>query len=173
MGISATLLHQIPFLRDRGVSATQASLVLGMTAGIGVAGKLGFGWLLDRFEQRRVIMWCFGMQALGLLCLMIPTSWLTLSMYVLVYGFAMGGNATMQATVLGECFGRLHYGTIAGRMNPLIVVIQAAGIPFAGAVRDALGTYMPALLVILLGNVLAVACIAGLDVEAAPPEPVT
>ena len=169
MGLSATLLHLITFLRDRGISGAHASWALGATAGVGVVGKLGFGALLDRFEQRRVIIWCFGLQALGVILLAITTGWATLALFVLIYGFAMGGNATLQATVLGECFGRLHYGAIAGRMNPFIVVMQALAIPMAGAVRDATGTYLPALVAIFLANVAAVGCIARLDTNATPP----
>ncbi|HXQ21928.1 MAG TPA: MFS transporter [Candidatus Acidoferrales bacterium] len=169
MGLSATLLHLITFLRDRGISGAHASWALGATAGVGVVGKLGFGALLDRFEQRRVIMWCFGLQALGLVFLAAATSWVTLSLYVLVYGFAMGGNATLQATILGECFGRLHYGAIAGRMSPFIVFGQALAIPLAGAVRDRLGTYMPAFGVIFVANLVAVACITRLETRAKPP----
>ncbi|MFQ5664999.1 MAG: MFS transporter [Candidatus Binatia bacterium] len=169
MGLSATLLHLIAFLRDRGLSGAHASWVLGATAGVGVVGKLGFGALLDRFEQRRVIMWCFGLQALGLVFLVAATSWVTLLLYVLVYGFAMGGNATLQATILGECFGRLHYGAIAGRMSPFIVFVQALAIPLAGAVRDVSGTYVPAFAAIFLAHLLAVACIARLQPQAGPP----
>ena len=169
MGLSATLLHLITFLRDRGISSTDASWALGATAGVGVLGKLGFGALLDRFEQRHVIIWCFGLQALGVLLLMATTGWVTLALFVVIYGFAMGGNATLQATVLGECFGRLHYGAIAGRMNPFIVTIQALSIPLAGAIRDAMGTYLPAFAAIFVANIGAIACIARLNPQAAPP----
>jgi len=169
MGISATLLHQIAFLRDRGIDPAHASWMLGATAGIGVVGKLGFGMLLDRYEQRRVITWCFALQGLGVLCLIAPTNAFTLTLYVLLYGFAMGGNATLQATVIGECFGRLHYGSIAGRMSPIIVIAQAAGIPLAGAIRDAVGTYVPAFGAIVAGSLLAALCIARLDPHATPP----
>ena len=169
MGLSATLLHLITFLRDRGFSGAYASWALGATAGVGVVGKLGFGALLDRFEQRRVIMWCFALQALGVVLLAVTTGWVTLALFVLIYGFAMGGNATLQATILGECFGRLHYGAIAGRMNPFIVLIQALAIPLAGAARDSTGSYLPAFAAIFLANVGAVLCIARLDSHATPP----
>jgi MFS family permease len=169
MGISATLLHLITFLRDRGISGAAASWALGATAGVGVVGKLGFGMLLDRIEQRRVIMWCFGLQALGVVVLVLTTGWVTLALFVLIYGFAMGGNATLQATILGDCFGRLHYGAIAGRMNPFIVLVQALAIPLAGAVRDTMGTYLPAFAAIFLANIGAVVCIARLDSHATPP----
>jgi len=166
MGLSATLLHQVSFLRDRGISAAAAALTLGATAGVGVVGKLGFGYLLDNFEQRRVIVWCFGLQALGVSLLMATFNWWMLSLFVVVYGFAMGGNATLQATILGECFGRLYYGAIAGRMMPFIVIGQALGIPLMGAVRDATGSYVPAFSAILVMNVLAIVSISRLDLPA-------
>jgi len=169
MGLSATLLHLITFLRDRGLSGTEASWALGATAGAGVFGKLGFGALLNRFEQRRVIVWCFVVQAGGMALLMATRGWWTLAAFVLVYGFAMGGNATLQATVIGECFGRLHYGAIAGRMNPLIVLVQALSVPLAGAVRDVTGSYVPAFAGIMMANLIAVRCIASLDAAATPP----
>ena len=68
-GLSGVLLYQIPLLIDRGMPATRASLVLGATAAMGVVGKLGFGALLDRFDQRRVAAVCFCLQAAGVLLL--------------------------------------------------------------------------------------------------------
>ena len=50
-------------LAGSGYRGTRCVVGAGATAGVGVVGKLGFGALLDRFEQRRVIMWCFGLQA--------------------------------------------------------------------------------------------------------------
>jgi len=172
-GLSATLLHQIAFLRDRGLEGPAAAWVLGATAGMGVLGKLGFGALLDRFGQRAIILLCFGLQAVGVVLLMAPTSVPMLTIFVVVYGFAMGGNATLWATVVAACFGRLHYGAIAGWMTPFIVFIQALSIPLAGAVRDTSGSYEPAFSAIIGLTLVAMLCIAGLDSGAhAAPEPV-
>lgn len=168
-GLSATLLHQIAFLRDRGLTGPNAAWVLGATAGMGVLGKLGFGALLDRFGQRAIILLCFGLQALGVVLLVAPTSTPMLTVFVVVYGFAMGGNATLWATVVAACFGRLHYGAIAGWMTPFIVFIQALAIPLTGAVRDVSGHYEPAFAAIVALTLAAMLCIAGLDASAQPP----
>ena len=68
-GLSSLLLNQVAILVDRGMAATQASWVLGATAAMGVVGKLGFGSLLDRFDQRRVAAACFVLQAAGVVLL--------------------------------------------------------------------------------------------------------
>lgn len=160
-GLSAVLLHQIPFLLDQGISPGVASWVLGGTAAVGVVGKLGFGSLIDRGDQRRVILFCFALQALGVSLLFFAASPLVLGVYVLLYGYAMGGNATLQATMVGECFGRAHYGAIAGRMSPVIVTLQALGVPFVGWVHDRTGSYHAAFLTVVATTVLAALAIAG------------
>jgi MFS family permease len=143
-GLSAVLLHQIPYLLDQGVPPHFASWVLGATAAVGVVGKLGFGTLIDRFDQRRVILFCFALQALGVSLLFLKISPALLVVYVLLYGYAMGGNATLQATIVGERFGRAHYGAIAGRMSPVIVTLQALGVPLLGWIHDRTASYQVA-----------------------------
>ena len=159
-GLSAILLHQIPYLIDQGMDPVLASWVLGGTAGVGVLGKLGFGALLDRFDERRVILLCFFLQAVGIGLLFFAADPWVLLAYVLVYGYAMGGNATLQATSLGKVFGRLHYGSIAGRMNPIVVGFQSAGVPLVGWLHDRSGGYGAGFSAIIVGTLLAMACMA-------------
>jgi MFS family permease len=154
-GLSGTLLYQMPILIERGMSADDASLLLGATAAMGVIGKLGFGALLDRFDQRRVAAVCFVLQAIGVWLLWQTTSTAALVCYVVLYGYAMGGNATLQASLVGESFGRLHYGAIASRMSPLVVLAQAGTVPLTGWVRDHTGSYGPALAAIIVAALVA------------------
>ena len=161
-GLSAVLIHQIPYLLDQGVSPEVASWVLGGTAAVGVVGKLGFGSLIDRGNQRRVILFCFGLQALGVSLLLFAASPIVLGVYVVLYGYAMGGNATLQATMIGDCFGRAHYGAIAGRMSPVIVTLQALGVPLVGWIHDRTGSYRLAFLTVLGTTLLAACAVTGI-----------
>jgi MFS family permease len=153
------LLNQVAILVDRGMPATQASWVLGATAAMGVVGKLGFGSLLDRFDQRRVAATCFALQAAGVLLLWFTHSAPALVCYVILYGYAMGGNATLQASLVAETFGRLHYGAIYGRLTPFVLCAQAAGIPLMGWLRDRTGHWEPALATIVAASLIAVALV--------------
>jgi MFS family permease len=154
-GLSAVLLYQIPLLVDRGMPEDRAALVLGATAAMGVVGKLGFGALLDRYDQRRVAAVCFVLQAVGVALLALGHGAPLLAAYVVLYGYAMGGNATLQASLVGAAFGRLHYGAIAGRMTPLLVLAQGVGVPATGYLRDATGDYGPALAAVIVGSLVA------------------
>ncbi|TMA50750.1 MAG: MFS transporter [Deltaproteobacteria bacterium] len=167
-GLSAVLLYQAPLLIDRGLPARSASLVLGATAAMGVVGKLGFGALLDRFDQRWVAAVCFCLQTVGVLLLWQTTSVYWLACYVLLYGYAMGGNATLQASLVGDTFGRLHYGAIAWRMTPFLVLAQGIGVPATGYLRDATGSYGPALAVVMVGSLVAAAVVLRVRPAARP-----
>jgi len=141
--LAVVLLHQITFMVDRGLGERLASWVLGATAGMGVVGKLGFGWLLDRFDQRRVAGLCFFLQSVGVGLLLLTRGPWMLAVFVAVYGFAMGGNATLQATLVADCFGRAHYAAIFGRLLAFSVGLQAIAVPLAGWLRDRTGAYEP------------------------------
>jgi MFS family permease len=154
-GLSGVLLYQIPLLLDRGIAATQASWVLGATAAMGVVGKLGFGALLDRYDQRRVAAVCFCLQAAGVLLLWLSNGPLLLACYVVLYGYAMGGNATLQASLVAEVFGRAHYGAISSRLVPFVVTAQAIGVPAIGYLRDVTGSFGPALATIVAASLVA------------------
>lgn len=154
-GLSGVLLYQIPLLLDRGIAATQASWVLGATAAMGVVGKLGFGALLDRYDQRRVAAVCFCLQAVGVLLLWLSSGPLLLACYVVLYGYAMGGNATLQASLVAEAFGRAHYGAISSRLVPFVVTAQAIGVPAIGYLRDVTGSFGPALATIVAASLVA------------------
>jgi MFS family permease len=154
-GLSAVLLYQVPLLIDRGVDAPHAAFVLGATAAMGVIGKLGFGTLLDRFDQRRIAAVCFWLQTAGVGLLWFGSSMPLLVCYVVLYGYAMGGNATLLASLIGRTFGRLHYGAIAGRMSPVLVLAPVLGVPATGFLRDATGSYAPGLACVMAMSALA------------------
>lgn len=167
-GIAGMLLFQIPLLIERGMPATRASLVLGATAGMGMLGKLGFGAILDRYDQRRVAAACFLAQAAGIAVIWLAHGPVALVVYVLLYGYAMGGNATLQASLVGEVFGRLHYGAISSRVTPFIVLSQAVTVPSVGWIRDHLGTYDPALATIAAAAVVAAVLVLLVEVPVRP-----
>ena len=89
-----------------------------------------------------------------------------LALYVVLYGYAMGGNATLQASLIAEAFGRLHYGAVAARVSPFVVLSQAVAVPLTGYARDHLGSYGPALGTIVAACLLAVILVLRMDLPA-------
>src|SRR5262249_57995604 len=114
----------------------------------------------------RVAAACFFLQAAGVTLLWQTHSTPALACYVVVYGYAMGGNATLQASLVAETFGRLHYGAVLGRFTPFVMMAQAAGIPAMGYLRDRTGSYDSALGLIVLATLVAVVLVLRVELLA-------
>src|SRR4029077_2460240 len=110
------------------------------------------------------------LQSLGVLLLWLSRGPLSLACYVVLYGYAMGGNATLLASLNGAVFGRLHYGAIAGRMSPFLVLAQGVGVAATGYLRDATGSYGAVLATVVLGSVVAAAIVLRVRLPARLPE---
>jgi len=80
---------------------------------------------------------------------------MTLDMLAVIFG----GAAALLPIYATD--GRVHYGAIAGRMTPVIVTLQALGVPFVGWIHDRTGGYQTAFGLVLLTTVIAAACISG------------
>ena len=91
-----TLSHQVPFIRDMGIPADRAAALFSVTAGMGALGKFVFGSLMDRLPPRSVVSSCFILQAAGVLILLFTRSIEMLWIFVIVFGFAMGGTASLR-----------------------------------------------------------------------------
>src|SRR5262249_59918286 len=78
-----------------------------------------------------------------------------LACYVVLYGYAMGGNATLQASLVAEAFGRGHFGAISSRLVPFVVAAQAIGVPATGYLRDVTGGFSAALATIIVASLVA------------------
>ncbi|MBW1788948.1 MAG: MFS transporter, partial [Deltaproteobacteria bacterium] len=139
--VFGTLSHQVPFIRDMGISPTRAAAIFGFTAAMGVAGKLVFGYLMDKFPPRAVISSCFLMQALGVLILVYTKDLFLLWVFVLVFGFSMGGTATLRPLIVTWLFGLGSYGAVFGATQ----IFQSMGSSLfplvAGMIFDATGSY--------------------------------
>ena len=162
---SATLIHMVPQLTDRGYDLVAASIVASVTAGFGVAGKLAFGMLVDRWDVRHALWLGICAQVIGQsIMLFIPGYWPFL-IGASLFGFGMGGVVPMQGAIVGAAFGRESFGRVLGAMRPPMAVLHLIGVPFAGWVYDATGTYQPAFLTFIGMYFLSAIIVFGLKVE--------
>ena len=153
--ISAVAIHQIPFLVDIGISQQLAATALGALATISIIGRVGFGWLGDHFEKRKVMAGALIMLALGCLILANVSSWWQIIPFLLIYSPAYGGGASLMFAIRGEYFGRESFGTISGLMDFIQMFGLVLGPIFAGFVYDATGSYQTAFYVFTASALLS------------------
>ncbi|MBT4493087.1 MAG: MFS transporter [Gammaproteobacteria bacterium] len=162
---SATLIHMVPRLTDRGLDLISASFVASSTAFFGVMGKLIYGWLVDRVDVRYALWLGIACQVVGQSLMLFGDSYFTFLAGASFFGFGMGGNVPMQGAVVGAAFGQESFGKVLGAMRPAMSVIHLLGVPFAGWVFDTTGSYDPAFLTFFGLYFLAALVVYGLRVE--------
>lgn len=147
--MSATLTHMIPRLVHLGYSLVDAAGVMSLCAGLGVFGKLGFGWIADRLPVRRVVVMVIILQLTGQILMFTSDHFAVFSAGAAIFGLGVGGVVPMQGAIVGATFGRERFGAILGLMRPAMFPIQIIGVPFAGWVYDVYQSYEPAFQVFL------------------------
>jgi MFS family permease len=153
---SATLTHMVPRLTDTGISLQQASLMISLCAGLGVAGKLSFGWFGDFWSARHAFWLAITSQFVGQCLMLVFTSQLEVfAVGAALFGFGMGGIVPLQGALIGRVFGSDRFGRALGLMRPAMFPIHMVGVPLAGWVFDVTGSYQPAFQAFLVLYVLA------------------
>ena len=143
IAITAVVVHVMPYLSSTGIARSTSSLVATATPLISIIGRLGSGWLSDRFDKKRVAIGCLAVMSLGLLFFSYASAegmWLLVP-FIILFGIGWGGTTTLRAALLREYFGRSKFGTIFGFMMGMIALGGIAGPFLAGWVFDNWGSY--------------------------------
>ncbi len=158
-GVFGTLAHQTSYIESIGISRETASLALGFTSGMGILGKLFYGFLAEKIKVRYAAMICFGTQAIGVLILMATKSMAMVWLFVFVFGFSMGGMASLQPLIIINFFGTASIGAILGSISFVFAIGAASGPQFAAYVYDFFQDYHWAFLTYVAAYLCAVASI--------------
>ena len=137
-----------------------------MTGSI-LLGRLAFGVLGSRYHVRHLVVafYCTQLAALSIL-LTAPSLFMTYA-YAVLFGISYGALVVALPTFIGAYYGRIHYAQILGLIFPLAIIAEAAGPLIAGAINDAMGTYIPAFAIITGFSTVGLIC----AILAHPPKP--
>lgn len=143
MMVNAVITHVIPYLSSIGITRITAGWLASAIPIMSISGRLGFGYLSDRFGKRLVMAGGFAMVSLGLLLFAYAGTgglWL-LILFVILFGTGWGGVAIMRVAMLREHFGRGNFGAIHGFTVGIMMLGQLSGPLLAGWVFDKWGNY--------------------------------
>jgi len=150
------LQHQVPIIMDSGISGAMATAALGVTAGVGGIGKLSFGRLSEILPFRYVVLICFGLQALGVVLLINTHTVIALWLYVILFGFSMGGVVVLIPLVVAHYWGLVSYGVLLGIVWAANAIGGACGTYSSGLLYDVLGNYEYALYLFILAYIVSI-----------------
>jgi|GEM_PF-170004 len=156
MGI---LQHNVPIIVDMGISQSFAFNALGIIAGIGGLGKLGFGRISDTIPLQQAIILCFGLQALAVFILLFSETFAMVLVYVVLFGFAMGGVIVLMPLTVTHFFGLGGFGIILGYLWMVQALGCALGTYSAGLFYDLFDDYKLVLYFFILAYVSSIIAI--------------
>jgi MFS family permease len=119
---------------------------MGLTAGMGGLGKLSFGRLSESFPFHYVAAVCFGVQAIAIFLLLSIHSTTMVWIYVVLFGFGMGGVVVLIPLVVGHFFGLAAFGTLMGTVAFIQGIGSSSGALISGLIYDTMGNYQYALI---------------------------
>ena len=161
------LQHQVPIIADKGISQATAATALGLIAGIGGLGKVSFGRISEILPFKWAIVICFGLQGLAVFMLLYFQAVAVVWIYVVIFGFAMGGLVVLMPLTVGHFFGLGGFGLILGSIWMAQALGGALGTYSAGLIYDVFGDYQLAFYVFIAAYVMAIIAIF----MAGKPEP--
>jgi MFS family permease len=137
----AGVLHMPALLTDRGLSpgrAAMASSVIGISV---VLGRLGSGYLLDRFFAPRVAMLFYGASAAGLAILWSGLAGSLALAAAFLVGLGMGSEVELIAYLVSRYFGLRSFATAYGYAFAAFMLAGAMGTLLMGAGFDHFHSY--------------------------------
>ena len=138
--------HFISLCGDYGMSAIPAASVLAMMGAFDFVGTIASGWLSDRYDNRKLLFWYYGLRGLSLFWLPHSTfSLYGLSIFAMFYGLDWIATVPPTVKLAGATFGKERVGLVFGWIFAAHQIGAATAAYGAGLTRTLLLTYTPAL----------------------------
>jgi MFS family permease len=144
VAVSALILHMVPLLLDAGLSPSGAASVASlMGAGIFI-GRVGTGWLIDRYFAPYIAAAVFSITAIGCLAMLVLGPIVAPFAAVLI-GLSLGAEVDLTSFLTSRYFGLVAYGRLYAVVYGFFVAGGALGPAIAGRMYDTYGNYQHAL----------------------------
>jgi sugar phosphate permease len=138
--------HFIAMCGDYGLSAVQGASILAAMGALDLVGTTLSGWMSDRFNNRVLLFWYYGLRGLALIYLpyAFGLSYFGLPVFALFYGLDWIATVPPTVRLTNDVFGTKDAPIVFG----WIVAGHQLGAAFAallaGILRNSLGTYTAA-----------------------------
>lgn len=138
--------HWISICGDFGMAAVTAASTLAVIGIFDFFGTIFAGWLSDRYDNRWLLFWFYGLRGLSLVYLSLSGfSFVELSVFAIFYGLDWVATVPPTVKLAAAEFGRERAGLIFGWVFAGHQIGAATAAFGAGFLKSDFNTYMPAL----------------------------
>jgi sugar phosphate permease len=160
-------VHLIPMCLDFGIPQVQAASLLAAMGIFDFFGTIVSGWLSDRFDNRWLLFWYYGLRGLSLLALPFTDfSFYGLSLFAMFYGLDWIATVPPTVRLTAQRFGSERANLVFGWVFAGHQIGAAFAAFGAGLSRTVLATYLPAFF--FAGALCVVAALLAISIARAP-----
>jgi MFS family permease len=160
-------VHLIPMCLDFGIPQVQAASLLAAMGVFDFFGTIISGWLSDRYDNRYLLFWYYGLRGLSLVFLPFTDfSFYGLSLFAMFYGLDWIATVPPTVRLAAQRFGIERANLVFGWIFAGHQIGAGAAAFGAGLSRTMLATYLPAFFA--AGVLCMIAALIALSISKAP-----
>lgn len=140
--VGGTNQHLKLFLSlDHGYSQAGAAQIASLVLASSLVGRLGAGWLADRFAKKYVMLLIYLLVVSAIPLLLLTDARGTIYLFAVVFGLGLGGEYMVIPLMAGELFGVRVLGRTMGVVLTGDGIAEAVAPWVVGRMHDASGSY--------------------------------
>ncbi len=148
------------FTFDLDYSQSQSASIMSLVLASSIIGRLLMGWLADRLPKKYVMILIFTLVSCSIPLLFAAKTPGMIYVFAFIFGIALGGDYMIIPLMAAELFGVRILGRVMGLVISADVVGEALSPVLVGWLRDQIGNYTPAFLVLIVFAILGVVAIS-------------
>jgi MFS family permease len=157
ISMNGAITQMSALLTDRGITAAEAAICASILGGTSLFGRVGVGWLLDRFFGARVAFVISLSTASGIFLLARANSFPLGCLASALIGIGAGGEAAITPYLLTRYFGLRAFSTLYGVTWTFYAAAAAVGPVILGRAFDSTESYTSVLVALATALALAAA----------------
>lgn len=155
VSVQGCLVHMTAMLTDRGITVQTAAFSASVMGAAVLIGRVGTGYLLDRFFAPHVAAVCFGGAAVGIGLLPVGGALSIALIAAFLIGLGLGAEVDLIAYLVSRYFGLRSFAEIYSLVFGAFALSAALGPLLMGAGFDFTGSYRITLLAFFAATLLA------------------
>ena len=157
LGVNGLGIHLVPMLTDWGMAASAAALVYSVSGLCTIIGRVGAGYLADRYFAPYVAVAFSACAVCSILLLLMGVVGPAAFLIGIMLGLGSGGNPNIIAYLVSRYFGTRSYGELYGFIYGIHIIGSGLSPLGLGLGYDMMGSYTGVLLV-YAGLIIVSAC---------------
>jgi len=140
--VGGTTQHLKLFLSlDHGYAQAGAAQIASLVLASSLVGRLGAGWLADRFAKKYVMLLIYLLVVSAIPLLLLTAAHGTIYLFAVIFGLGLGGEYMVIPLMAGELFGVRVLGRTMGVVLTGDGIAEAVAPWVVGRMHDASGSY--------------------------------